>query len=142
MAVPAVSSTVHRQIEQLLNTVRELTAMHAITTRQVETLTARVAALELARGPRDDADSSLLIELYDAIEGRAFGAGAAMIRAQSVPRLAKALLAADIVNEKQLGKLLARMNGTTIADDIVIQRAALRGRLRRAWRFGRVTRTV
>jgi hypothetical protein len=93
----------------------ELRALHAkldaILEGQVEILE-RVGA---ARGPRDQADERLLLAIHEAAEGLPFKASHVIKRARHVPALAAALLAADITSQEQLGKLLGRLEGVTIA---------------------------
>jgi hypothetical protein len=75
-------------------------------------LEARVAQLEARSGPRDQADVALLAALAASVGGGVtFGAREVFRHARVDRALRAALVAADLVSPRQLGKLLRRMAG-------------------------------
>jgi hypothetical protein len=74
------------------------------------------------RGPRDAADRALLAAIAEASEGLPFRASDLRKRAEFAPKLAEALLGADIVSDRQLGKLLSRMHQGLAVDGVRLER--------------------
>jgi hypothetical protein len=105
-------------------------------------LLARVAVLEAAasrRGPRDDDDRAVVVALAAAIDRTAHAVeasarlSAVRFAARDVRRLARqdvdlraALVRADAVSAKSIGRLLARVEGHPI-DGITVERAGASG---------------
>ena len=103
--------------------------MDALAAR-LEEFEQRLAVLERGAGPRDDADVDLLQSLYDALGSTPFRPSDVFRFAQlerGAP-LRRALLAADVDSEDQLGKLLSRCS-TRATDGVMVRRH----RRRRHW---------
>jgi hypothetical protein len=93
---------------------------------RLDQVEARLARLEAGRGPRDQADLRLVHAMTSTTEGLPFKAQDVLQRAQYVPALREALLGADITSARQLGKLLARLEGTVV-DGARLDRGRLTG---------------
>lgn len=72
--------------------------------------------LESRRAPRDASDRDVLNALAASTIGHRFTAAEVFRHAAVVPTLAAALVAADIDNARQLGRLLKRMAGATVEE--------------------------
>ena len=83
---------------------RELAALRA----EVALLRARIEVLEIARGPRDDAERAALTVIATCGQRR-FTARELWRHARHDERLAEAFLAADCTSVRELGLLLRRL---------------------------------
>ena len=92
--------------------LRELVAEQA---RQRATLAAILALLERGRGARDAADVALLVSIAEAIGNRPFTSAQLMAHADANPALREALIGADITTGQELGCVLRRFEGLTLA---------------------------
>ena len=101
--------------------------------RTVETLSARVAALEAGRGPRDDEDYALVLVVAASTQGLTFTAAELWRHRDVDETLAEALESADIDNPRQAGKWLSRLEGCDVSgwriERVGVDREGVRWRL-------------
>jgi hypothetical protein len=93
-------------------------------------------AVRTGRGPRDEADRRLLVTIAESTQALPFRASDLIQRADADPVLDAALLAADLVNPKEVGKWLARFTEHPIAGVRVERGRLVRGAMR--WRVSQV----
>jgi hypothetical protein len=85
---------------------------------RIAALEARLDVLEAARapkGPRDDLDTALVVQLAQTAVHRSFSCAEVLAHSVADAALRQALAHADIGSTKQLGKLLRRVEGVPIA---------------------------
>lgn len=86
-----------------------------------------VDALRRKTGPRDDLDRALVGAIHDSIGAVPWRCGDLLERADHDPALRAALRDVEVGSSKQLGKLMARLEGVEV-DGLLVSRVIVKGK--------------